>query len=260
MTPLRCFAVSEGMFFVTKFVKTLTIAGFATVAGFLVTPALGAAVPSNGSTYDGWLITPTQNVSLTADDTNPDDVVLTKAATFDSIGSLAVSFTQVSTTAASTITFDSESVTNDSGGSWAGFQFLLLNPSGNATFTDGGGSPFLLPGGFTSGTFASDNVVYVGTQGNKTTSKWGGKNVLSIATNPKGVGTTFDIDEVPLLSSDLAAATAGGIPLPTTSSGSTTTGGGPSTPAVPLPSAAKMGLLGLAIGVSWKNFRKRIPA
>lgn len=218
-----------------KLAKCVAIAGFSAMAGLISVPSQGATVLSSGSTFDGWLITPVSGVALTADDSSSTNLAMTKAANFSNMEGLVISFTQVAPSAASTITFLNETLTNNTGTTWGGFQFLLMNPNASAAFVNSGASPFTPATGYTSGTFASDSVVYAGAQANTATSQWGfdSNGDLVITSNPGALGTTFDLKEIPLTADQLPGAGAGGIPI-----------GIPGV-AVPLPTAGAQGLVGL---------------
>src|SRR5580658_1954041 len=179
------------------------------------------------TTVDGWLITPASGISLSANTSSSTDLSLTKTATFSTMNEgLVISFTQVSASAASTITFTSESLTNSSGSTWGGFQFQLLDDNGNAAFTSGTSSPFQPGTGYTTGMFSPTVIVYGGSQANATTSTWGTTSSLVLNADPAGLGTNFILKEVPLTASEVVLP--GGVPIPII---------GPSTPpgpAVPL--------------------------
>jgi hypothetical protein len=235
---------------VINWVKAGAIAGFATLAGLIATPALGATVSASGGTFDGWLITPAKGITLTADASNAADLALTKQADFPALGGLVISFTQVSGNAASAVTIDNETVTNSTGADWGGFQFLLIDVDGSAAFTDAASDLFAPPKGYTGASFSPTNLVYTGTQANAAVSNWGSTSAqLRIDAAPAGIGTTFDLEEIPLNASQVADASTGGDPVqfPTV--------------VVPLPTASRMGmfaLAGLAVLAYLNSLRKII--
>jgi hypothetical protein len=202
-----------------------------------IAPARAATVVS-GSAYDGWIVTVSQGITLTEDTTNSQNLELTKNAAFSSMEGLLITFTEESTSAAPTITFQNETLTNNTGTTWGGFEFLLMNPLDSATFTTSANSPFLPASGYTllPAAGSSTNVDYAGSQANLATSIWGLSPTLSdlsIAADPTGIGTTFVLKEIPLTSQFVT-----GLP------GST---GSPIPPvAIPIPSALWQGLVGLA--------------
>ena len=137
---------------------------------------------------------------------------------------LLITFTQTSASATGLIDFTNESITNATGSTWSGFDFILLNSNASASFVSSASSPFAPPAGmFTTVSVTSvdgnPTVVYGGgSQANFATSLWGigADGDLIIDANPLGIGTTFTFKEVPV------------------------TG-----PLVPLPAAAWQGLAGL---------------
>jgi hypothetical protein len=222
-----------------RWIKVVTIAGVSGLTAMVASPSRAATVLASGGTYDGWVVTEATGVSLTADTSNASDLALTKAANFSNLEGLVISFTQVSASAAPTVTFENETLTNNSGSTWGGFQFLIMNPNASAAFVSSATSPFQPAAGYTSGTFASDSVVYAGTQANTATSTWGFNSTgeLVIDANPGKIGTTFDLKEIPLTTAQLPGASAGGIPLPIGSPGAV----------IPLPAAAWQGSMGLLV-------------
>jgi hypothetical protein len=188
-------------------------------------------VLTSGSVYDGWIVTISPGITLTEDSANSTNLDLTKSATFTTLAEgLLITFTQQSASAAPTISFQSESVTNSAGSNWGGFEFLLLNPADSASFS---GSPFTAATGYTfdSAGSTSTSLIYTGAQAEGTTSLWGTSGnggALNIAADPTGVGTTFVFKELPLTSAFVT-----GLP-----------GGGGSPIPVPLPPAVWQGLMG----------------
>jgi hypothetical protein len=204
------------------------------------------------TTVDGWLITPASGISLSANTSSSTDLSLTKTATFSTMNEgLVISFTQVSASAASTITFSSESLTNSSGSTWGGFQFQLLDDNGGATFVSNASSPFQPATGYTSGLFTPIEIVYAGSQANAAVSSWGMTSALVLDADPTGVGTNFVLKEVPLTSSETGLP--GGVPIPIISPGGT---GGV---VVPIPAAVWQGGAGLA-ALALLSLRRKLKA
>lgn len=176
---------------------------------------------SGGSPIDGWKITFPADVTLI--DEGGGTLTLAKAATFNSAEGLDITFTQVGTTTVSpTITFASETITNNSGSAFNSFQFLLQNTfagsSSNAVFS---GTTFTNTGVFTTTTPGSDTITLSGgTLANGATTNFGGTDggSLVINANPVTTGTkVIDFKEIP----------------------------GPGPTGVPIPAAAWTGLSGL---------------
>jgi hypothetical protein len=230
--------------------RTLIIAlsGISAVLALFAPASQAATVVSNigGS---GWTAT-FSGLALVSDPTQPaGQLNLEKAATFTSAGvgeGLLITFTQTSASATPVIDFTDESITNVTGSSWSGFDFILLNSNSSASFESTLNSPFAPPAGI----FSTVNVTTIdgnpavvyggGSQANLATSLWGigPDGDLLIAADPMGVGTTFTFKEVPVLG-----------------------GGNPNTPPVPLPSALWQGLGGLlmlSLIAAVKKHRNRI--
>jgi hypothetical protein len=185
------------------------------------------------------VVTAAPGISLVVDSDTGSTLSLEKFATFPTPGEgLVITFTQVSPTAASSVDFNEESITNVTGSTWNGFQFLLLDAAGAASFVQNSSSPFAPPAGYTSSTFGADSLSYTGTQANLATSFWGvgSDGDLVINADPLGIGTTFSFKEIP------------------------SAGNAPPAP-VPLPAAlwqGSVGLLGLGIIAAIKNRKQTI--
>jgi hypothetical protein len=229
-----------------RFLKTAAIALVAAVGGVSST-SFGQVVSvstniASGSTYDGWTITFPSDINLVVDPASTgSELQLEKLATFKSASSgLIITFVQASANAASTFDINGEALTNESGVNWGGFQYLLINHDAGAAFTQSAGSPFAPPVGYNAVSFSSTSVVYSGSQANGATSDWGmdpADGGLIWTVDPAGVGTRFDLKEIPL------------------------TGG--FTPVVPLPAAGWQGLsglLGLGAIALGKNLKKKVLA
>lgn len=214
--------------------RLLVFAGISALLGISSAASRGATVISDigGS---GWTAT-YSDLALVSDPNQPaGQLNVEKAATFttaDAGTGLLITFTQTSAKATPLIDFTDESVTNVTGQTWSGFDFILLNSNGNASFATGANTPFAAPAGiFTTedSTTLDGNpaVVYSGgTQANLATSLWGigADGDLIIDADPLGVGTSFTFKEVPVIG-----------------------GGGPDNTPVPLPAAVWQGLSGLAM-------------
>jgi|HubBroStandDraft_1064217.scaffolds.fasta_scaffold169930_1 hypothetical protein len=225
-----------------RITKLAAVAGFSAVLGLMSSASKAATVVSDigGS---GWTAT-FSGLSLTSDPTqSAGQLDVEKAATFSAANAgegLLITFTQTSASAKGLIDFTNESITNVTGSTWSGFDFILLNSNADASFVSSANSPFAPPAGmFTtvSVTTIDGNpaVVYGGgSQANFATSLWGigSDGDLIIDANPLGIGTTFTFKEVPV------------------------TG-----PLVPLPAAAYQGLaglLGLGLIASAKSLKKLV--
>ncbi|MGA3067135.1 MAG: hypothetical protein ABSF29_09845 [Tepidisphaeraceae bacterium] len=208
-----------------RMIKIAAVAGFSAVLGLFSTTRAATVISDIGGS--GWTAT-FSGLSLEADPTQPaGQLDVEKAAVFNPTAAnegLLITFTQTSATATSTIDFTNESITNDTKTNWSGFDFVLLNANGSASFVTSADSPFAPPAGFfTSVSVGSvdgnPTVAYGGgTQGYLATSLWGigPDGDLIIDANPLGIGTTFTFKEVPV-----------------------------SGPLVPLPAAGYQGLAGL---------------
>jgi hypothetical protein len=216
--------------------KYAAIAVFVAMLGFSVAKSQAATQLVDGQNVGGWNITVPNGITLVIDDNGSTSGVikLEKFAIFPSAEGLPITFMQNSLSAVPTIDFVNETVTNASGSSWTGFQYLLTNQSASlgsaqATFQPPPGGIFVPPSApstgvvYTGDTYSPESVTYTGTQPNGTTALWGfgTDGDLIINANPSTTDSsffpqTFDFKEVPL------------------------TG-----PLVPLPAAAWQGLAGL---------------
>jgi len=192
----------------TRVTKLATLAGFSAVLGLMSSASKAATVISDigGS---GWTAT-FSGLSLTADPTQGSGQLdVEKAATFTPSNSgegLLITFTQTSAGATSQIDFTNESITNVTGSTWSGFDFILLNSNASASFVSSASSPFAPPAGFFTtvsvGTVDGNPTVAYGggTQADMSTSLWGigPDGDLIIDANPLGIGTTFTFKEVPV--------------------------------------------------------------
>ena len=163
--------------------KALVVAGAALAGlGALRTSYATTLIEDNQSAQvDGWNITAPTGVSLTVT-TSGSEIFIEKAANFTSPNQgFQVAFQPVSgaTGAASFIDFTDETIQNNTGSAFNGFQFILMNiGSPNATFA-GVSDVFTPPTGtgyaYTSVNLnsTSDILSYKGNQDAGTTSSWG---------------------------------------------------------------------------------------
>jgi hypothetical protein len=135
---------------------------------------------------DGWNITAPTGVSLTVTSSD-NEIFVEKAANFTVPNQgFQIAFQPVAgATGATSVDFTDETVQNNTGQAFSGFDFILMNTgSPNATF-DGVANVFAAPSGY-SGTISlnstKDILSYTGTQASGTTSIWGsatpGDNLL----------------------------------------------------------------------------------
>ena len=160
-----------------------------------------------------------------------------------------ITFTPVSGftgTTASSIVFDSESITNHTGSSFNGFSFILLNTNSTLATFASVGKTFAPPTGsgynYTSVSLTSENtdLSYTGTQGNGITSFWGNGDPSSAGNNlliGAPLGSDFALKEL-------------------SSAGSGSSPGGPGA-SVPMPAAAWQSLFGLG-GLALFGLGRRI--
>jgi hypothetical protein len=212
--------------------KKFVLATAALAAASFAGTSHAATVLTSGDTVDGWKITFPVGIALVSD--GP-DVTLEKFAAFDNIEGLPITFVQVSASASPTVVITDESLTNVTGETWTGFQFLLANElPGNTA-----------PAAFTGPVFAGDTAPFAsqtetadtitlsdGTLANTDTAKFGfdaAGGQLTIDTNPATDGSmkVFDLKEIPLVT------------------------------AVPIPAAAWTGLSGL-VGLGLIGSAKRL--
>jgi hypothetical protein len=183
---------------------------FLAAAGFAGT-SHAASVLASGDTVDGWKITFPVGIALVSDGPG---VTLEKFAAFDSSEGLDITFTQVSATAAPVVTISDESITNVTGSSFGGFQFLLANTlPGNAAPASFSGSAFngdTAP--FASQSDSADDITLTdGTLANTDTAKFGfgvDAGALTIDANPasSGLFKVFDFKEIPVTAVPIPAA------------------------------------------------------
>jgi hypothetical protein len=204
-------------------------------------------IESNQSAQiDGWNISAPADVSLTVTSSG-NEIFVEKAANFTTPNQgFQVGFQPISgaSGAATSIDFTDETIQNNTGSAFKGFQFILLNTGGaNATFPNVS-NVFAPPSGtgysYTSVSLngSSDILSYAGNQDAGTTSSWGsaatGDNLLIDAPT----GSAFSLKEL------------------------SQSGGGGGGTAVPVPAAAWQSLAGLtALGFICLGKRvKRQPA
>jgi hypothetical protein len=181
---------------------------------------------------DGWTITGWPGVALSVT-SNPNGISIEKRANFTTAGQgLPIGFSQ--TAGGSTglqVDFTDEQVANNTGQTFTGFDFIILNTgSAQALFAGENFNRWFTPPSdladgysFTSVVMqdAGQELIYTGFQNSGTTSDWGTNGIpLEIDTPP---GSDFTLKELP------------------------TFGGPPGGAAVPLPLAAWQSLAGLAL-------------
>jgi len=172
-------------------------------------------IQNNGSAVvDGWNITAPKGVSLTVT-TSDGEIFIEKAANFTVPGQgFQVAFQPVAgSSQATSIDFTDETIQNNTGKAFSGFDFILMNiGSANATFPSVS-NVFAPPSGtgysFTTVSLNSskDILSYTGNQDSGTTSSWGsaaaGDNLLIDAPS----GSAFSLKE-------LSIPGGGAVPLP----------------------------------------------
>src|SRR5580658_1527449 len=126
-----------------RITKLAAVAGFSAVLGLMSSASKAATVVSDigGS---GWTAT-FSGLSLTSDPTqSAGQLDVEKAATFSAANAgegLLITFTQTSASAKGLIDFTNESITNVTGSTWSGFDFILLNSNADASFVSSANSP-----------------------------------------------------------------------------------------------------------------------
>ncbi len=201
---------------------------------------------------DGWDISWSTGVGLAIvqDSSSADEVDIEKTATFTAPNQgYQITFAPVSGytgTVATEFVIPDETIVNDTGSSFNGFSFAILNTTSTLATFDSVGRTFIPPTGtgynYTSVSLSPGNTVltYVGTQGNGVTSFWGdgdpsasGDNLLIDAP----AGSDFSLKEL------------------------SSSGSGPG-PVVPLPAAAWQSLAGLGglalVGLGRRLKRRRL--
>lgn len=202
--------------------KPAVVAVFVAVLSLSVS-ANAATVLKSGDTVGGWTITFPSGISLIQDD-SPGGVILKleKGATFTSLNPLAIRFVQSSFDAVSEIAILNESVTNLSGQTWIGFDFLVvdsgLGNGGTAQFKSSS-DVFQNISPFTSTEFSPSKVSLRGGSvadgetfqlGFDGATSGGDLIIIGAPSSPNGAnGTfkTFDFHEVPIIPLPAAAWT-----------------------------------------------------
>jgi hypothetical protein len=181
-----------------------------------------ASVVTSGEDVDGWTVTFGPGISLVNDGYG--QLTLEKFAVLspaDYKKGVLLNFTQASATPSATISIATETVTNESGVTWSGFQNILASPlTPGATFASDFDKSDISP--FTTEVNTPDVITYSG--GSLATGKtgiWGdaSANDIVIDADPttSGIGQGFTLKEIPIVT------------------------------AIPLPSAVWSGLSGLAL-------------
>jgi hypothetical protein len=212
--------------------KRALVAVGAAIAGLgalRMTSAQTLITGDQSAQVDGWTITGWPGVALTVS-SNDSGLVIEKRANFTVPNTgFPIGFSPTAgQTPATSIEFQDEQVANNTGETFTGFDFILLNTgSADATFAASSlTNPFSPPSGYTGVTVedGGQELVYAGSQASGTTSDWGADGSVLLIDAP--AGSDFSLKELPTFG----------------------TGGGGST--VPLPAAAWQSLLGLgALGL-----------
>lgn len=114
-----------------KLTARLAIAAVAVSGAMISVPAMGDTILPSGDTIQGWKVTYVPGITLWTT-TNNDTTVLkiVKDAKFQSNEGLVIDFTQRDLNASPKIEIESETIENDTGTPWNGFQFLLVDTAG----------------------------------------------------------------------------------------------------------------------------------
>lgn len=199
--------------------KLAIVAVFAAVLSLSVS-ANAATVLKSGDTVGGWTITFPSGISL-IEDNGPNGMTLRleKGATFTSMEGLVIRFVQKTFNAASEIAIVNESITNLTGQTWGGFQFLVtdqgLGNNGSAQFKSSS-DVFQNISPFTNTDFTSSRVTLTGgSVGDGETVQLGfdgetsGGDLVIIGAPSSANGTrqTFDFKEIPIIPLPAAAWT-----------------------------------------------------
>jgi len=157
----------------------------------------------------GWRVTFSPGISLTYDEglsTGP-ELVLEKAADFQSDEGLDIAFTQVSYSASPTISITDETLFNQSGSNWGGFQFLLRDFDNGLTSPSFGSGPAFAGSTPPFGSQAdTSNTITLGS-GNLAdggTTQWGygptgGELTINGAPSTSGIKQVFTLKEIPVV-------------------------------------------------------------
>jgi hypothetical protein len=108
-----------------------------------------------------------------------------------------MTFLQTSSNPDTIIDFTSETIGNDTGSNWSGFDFYLLSSLGGpAKFAN----EFLLPTGYTAESMdaADDSLLYSGLQRNGSVVTWGSSKTGDFLQINAPVGTGFTLKQLPV--------------------------------------------------------------
>jgi hypothetical protein len=182
----------------------------ALVLGFGVGRSPAATVNiAGGASADvgGWLIAPDLGASLTGvsfDSTTDIVSIQNKSETISGGSAPGISFTQLSSDAATNIELATETIRNSTGSDWTGYQFSL---SGSALFgsvTEVFASPAGTGIDYISATLSLQHMVvsYIGDQLNGATANWGGSSadddlLIDASTSPEAPFAAFSLAESP---------------------------------------------------------------
>ncbi|HTW94513.1 MAG TPA: hypothetical protein VMD30_06960 [Tepidisphaeraceae bacterium] len=194
-----------------KLKRSIMVAAFAAVTGLA---GVSMAVPVTSEVLtsgdivgtSGWRVSFPVGIALIYDggSSTAPDLVLQKSAAFQTDEGLDITFTQVSTSASPTITISTESVTNITGGSFSGFQFLLATDTSGtpASFAPGAAFDDTTPPFPTQTDTSNDITLSGGTLANTLTAKWGGSGggALTIDSNVNSANypRVFELKEIPI--------------------------------------------------------------
>jgi hypothetical protein len=194
----------------SKFFKKAAIAVATVALGFggQMASAAPIVIQNNSSaTVGGWTITTPVGIALTIDSSDNNTLLIEKAADFTAPqGGLLISFLKTGTTADANVIFGNEAVSNSTGHTWSGFDFLLLNELGTAKF-DGVGNVFAPPTGYTGVSLDSTHSIlsYTGSQATGTTSMWGSSVTGDELLIDAGSASAFVFKELPVVPLPAAA-------------------------------------------------------
>jgi hypothetical protein len=151
-------------------------------------------------TAGGWNITGSNVTSFTATSTSPNTLDITRMENFATNNNgLNLTFVPMGTNQDTIIDITSETIGNDTGTSWGGFEFYLLTSvNGPAKYS---GSPiFLPPSGYTGSTLspADDVLTYTGSQPNGIVETWGGSTTGDLLRIDAPAGTSFTMKQLPI--------------------------------------------------------------
>jgi len=212
-----------------KMVMIAVGAAMASLGALRMSSAQTLITGDQSAVVDGWTITGWPGVALSVT-SGSNGISIEKRANFTVPNTgFPIGFSPVSGgSPATSIDIQDEQIANNTGETFTGFDFILLNTgTANATFAAASlTNPFSPPTEYTGSTLEDNGqeLVYTGLQNTGTTSDWGTDGSTLLIDAP--AGSDFSLKE-----------------LPTFGSGG---GGGGGGSAVPMPAAAWQSLVGLA--------------